>query len=421
VPFTASVWICLVAATVLLLLSALSSCYESAFFSLSASDIDKLKKQDTRAGDRLCELMRSPYYLSSCLSGCNGFANIMFVFMSNFIIVSSVHFASTAWGFAISILFIIFVMLLFGEIVPGLLAMRYPEQITLRLSGIVRVMCKISYPIVRLTPSGRKSIDNTKKEEISMDDLSDAIEITATKSQEDKRILQAMLEAVDTEVSEILRPRIDVTAIDISSDFETLCNKAVDCEYSRIPVYDGDFDNIRGILYVKDLLPYIRTADKDFKWKELIHEAYFVPENKRINDLLDEFRRKKIHMAVVVDEYGGTTGIVTLEDILEEMVGEIMDESDVEAEERLFVKTKDGSYLFEGKTPLVDFCRIMDIDSELFDNIKGDAETLAGLILEYKGGFPVQGEELTIKNIKFTVEQIDHRRIKTIKVSANSE
>jgi CBS domain containing-hemolysin-like protein len=225
------------------------------------------------------------------------------------------------------------------------------------------------------------------------------------------------LEAVDTEVVEILRPRIDVTAIDIASDFKTLCDTVVDCGYSRIPVYDHNFDDIKGILYLKDLLPHIGTAGKDFEWRKLIHEAYFVPENKRINDLLDEFQRKKIHMAVVVDEYGGTTGVITLEDILEEMVGDIMDESDVEADERMFVKMKDGSYSFEGKTPLNDFYRIMDTDNELFDKVKGDAETLAGLILEFKGGFPEQGEEMSIKQFKFKIEQIDRRRIKKIRVN----
>jgi gliding motility-associated protein GldE len=412
-PFTTSDWLCLVAATVVLLLSGLLRCCETAFLSLTATEIEKLKKQDSRAAYRLSELIQRPRRLSSGISTCSNFANISVVFLSNSLISSSIHFASEASRFVIQILLVVIVILLVCEIAPRLLALRRPEQIVLKLSALIKAACKISAAF-RLTSS---DLHEGAKEEMSMGELSDAIEITAGKSHENRKILKAILEAVDTEVVEILRPRIDVTAIDISSDFKTLCNTVVDCGYSRIPVYDSNFDNIKGILYVKDLLPYIGIADRDFNWQKLVHEAYFVPENKRINDLLDEFQRKKIHMAVVVDEYGGTTGIITLEDILEEMVGDIMDESDVEAEERLFIKMKDGSYSFEGKTPLNDFYRIMDTDNELFDKVKGDAETLAGLILEFKGDFPEQGEELSIKQFRFKIEQIDLRRIKKIRVS----
>lgn len=414
-PFTTGDWLCLAGAAIMLMLSAALTCCETAFFSLSATEVEKLRNHDSRASARLSELMQRPRRLSSGISACNNFANISVVFLSNFVLSSSAHFASGAWRFAVQILLLAFVIVIVGEIAPKLLAVRCPEQIALKLSRLIKAACKIS-SILRLTSPDAKHHDGTK-EEISMGNFSDAIEITAAKSHENRKILKAILEAVDTEVVEILRPRIDVTAIDISSDFKTLCRAVVDCGYSRIPVYDSHFDNIKGILYVKDLLPYIGTADKTFRWQTLVHEAYFVPENKRINDLLDEFQRKKIHMAVVVDEYGGTTGIITLEDILEEMVGDIMDESDVEAEERLFIKMKDGSYSFEGKTPLNDFYRIMDTDNELFDKVKGDAETLAGLILEFKGDFPEQGEELTIKQFRFKIEQIDRRRIKKIRVS----
>jgi CBS domain containing-hemolysin-like protein len=233
---------------------------------------------------------------------------------------------------------------------------------------------------------------------------------------DDNKMFRALQNTVDIDVKEILSSRMDVTAVDISVDFDTLYSMVVESGYSRLPVYEDDLDHIRGILYVKDLLPYIRN-NKDFDWQELIHEAYFVLEHKKINALLDEMKKKKVHMAIVVDEYGGTIGIVTLEDILEEIVGEIFDESDIEAEETFYVKQKDNSYSFKGKTPLVNFCRIMQIDYELFDSMKGGAETLAGLLLELKGEFLQKHEELKLYGLTFRVESVDDRRIRIIKVT----
>jgi CBS domain containing-hemolysin-like protein len=232
----------------------------------------------------------------------------------------------------------------------------------------------------------------------------------------DPHIFDALQNTVDIDVKDILSNRMDVTAVDVSVDFDTLYSIVVESGYSRLPVYEDDLDHIKGILYVKDLLPHIRN-DKDFDWVKLIHEAYFVQEHKKINALLDEMKKKKVHMAIVVDEYGGTIGIVTLEDILEEIVGEIFDESDIEAEETFYVKQKDNSYSFKGKTPLVDFCRIMQIDHELFESTKGDTETLAGLLLELKGEFLKKGEELTLNGLTFRVESVDDRRIGKIRVT----
>jgi CBS domain containing-hemolysin-like protein len=232
----------------------------------------------------------------------------------------------------------------------------------------------------------------------------------------DSQVFEALRNTVDIDVKDILSNRMDVTAVDISVDFDTLYSIVVESGYSRLPVYEDDLDHIKGILYVKDLLPYIRN-NKDFEWKELIHEAYFVLEHKKINALLDEMKKKKVHMAIVLDEYGGTIGIVTLEDILEEIVGEIFDESDIESEETFYVKQKDNSYSFKGKTPLVNFCRIMQIDHELFESTKGDTETLAGLLLELKGELLQKGEELKLYGLTFKVESVDDRRIRIIKVT----
>ncbi|MDR1895434.1 MAG: CBS domain-containing protein [Prevotellaceae bacterium] len=220
------------------------------------------------------------------------------------------------------------------------------------------------------------------------------------------------------EVKEILLSRMDIVAIDISIDFNTLYDTIVESGYSRFPVYENDIDHIKGILYLKDILPYVKSED-DFQWQDLIHEAYFVLEHNKISTLLDEMKQRKIHIAVVVDEYGITVGIVTLEDILEEIVGEIFDESDVESEETFYIKSKDGSYSFEGKTPLVDFCRIMQIDHELLDVAKGDSETLAGLLLEHKGELLHKGEELNFAGFTFKVESVGDRRIIRIKVTKN--
>jgi CBS domain containing-hemolysin-like protein len=233
---------------------------------------------------------------------------------------------------------------------------------------------------------------------------------------DDSQIFEALQNTGDIDVKDILSNRMDVTAVDISVDFDTLYSIVVESGYSRLPVYEDDLDHIKGILYVKDLLPHIRS-NRDFDWRDLIHEAYFILEHKKINALLDEMKKKKVHMAIVVDEYGGTIGIVTLEDILEEIVGEIFDESDIEAEETFYVKQKDNSYSFKGKTPLVDFCRIMQIDHELFESTKGDTETLAGLLLELKGEFLQKGEELKLYGLTFRVESADDRKIRIIRVT----
>jgi CBS domain containing-hemolysin-like protein len=268
----------------------------------------------------------------------------------------------------------------------------------------IRIVWFLFAPVVRLSFTA-----NSNKNETA--DLNAESGIV-----EDSRMIEALQNTTDIDVKDILSSRMDLTAVDISVDFDTLYSIVVESGYSRLPVYEDDLDHIKGILYVKDLLPYIRQS-KDFDWTNLIHEAYFVLEHKKINALLDEMKKKKVHMAIVVDEYGGTTGIVTLEDILEEIVGEIFDESDIESDETFFVKQKDNSYMFKGKTPLVDFCRIMQIDHDMFESSKGDTETLAGLLLELKGEFLQKGEELRLCGLTFRVESADDRRIRLIRVT----
>ncbi|MCK5691927.1 MAG: CBS domain-containing protein [Bacteroidales bacterium] len=246
-----------------------------------------------------------------------------------------------------------------------------------------------------------------------MDDLSEALDLATGVVENEKEMLEGIVRFSNLEVCEIMKPRTDVVAVDIETDLDTLTRVIIDSGFSRIPVYEETFDHLKGILYVKDLLPHINQRNK-FNWQKLIREPFFVPETKKINELLKEFQEKKIHLAIVVDEYGGTEGIVTMEDILEEVVGEITDESD-EAEE--FYRRIDAfTYAFDGKTLLNDFYKVTELDDELFDEVKGDAETVAGLLLELKGGFPRINDVLICRGIEFTVLAMDKRRIKEVKV-----
>ena len=245
-----------------------------------------------------------------------------------------------------------------------------------------------------------------------MDELSDALEMTSSQSKEEKKMLTGIISFVNTEVEEIMHPRLDITAIDIETGYDEVKRTIVDSGFSRIPVYRESIDNIEGVLYVKDLLASINEGD-NFEWQKYLRKVYYVPEHKKINDLLEEFQANKVHMAIVVDEYGSTLGLVSLEDILEEIVGEISDESDVE--EKFYTKTDEKSYVFEGKTRLCDFERVIGVAEDTFDDVKGEAESIAGLILEIKRDFPKRGDSVVIHNIRFTVVSIEGHRIDKIK------
>jgi gliding motility-associated protein GldE len=250
-----------------------------------------------------------------------------------------------------------------------------------------------------------------------MSELSEAIELTSGKDtpEEERKILKGIVKFSDIDVKEIMKSRVDVTAIDVSNKYSTVLATILDCGYSRIPTFEVSFDNIAGILYVKDLLPHLDKGD-DFKWQKLLRPAFFVPENKKINDLLQEFQQKKIHLSIVVDEYGGTSGIVTLEDIIEEIVGEISDEFDTEDDELSFTKINDKNYLFDAKTLINDFCKVLEIDDKIFEDLKGDSETLAGLILEVEGKIPKANESSIIKGFEFKVKKVSYRRIEEVLV-----
>jgi gliding motility-associated protein GldE len=405
----------------LVFMSALVSGSETAFFSLSPQDIDEIKKHKGKISDYLNRLLEKQDYLLATVLIFNNFINIAIILISTYLADSLIDFGDNELlGFVIKVVFITFILVLFCEVIPKLLTASRPASSFNFVAKPLLIMIKIAKPLSRVlmrTTSLLNKKFNQRKSNVSIDDLSEAIDFT-DKSIDDKKILKSIVELTNTDTKDIMHPRIDVYAVDIKSDFNELLTFVVDCGYSRIPVYEENFDNIKGILFVKDLLYYL-NKDKNFGWQSLIREAYFVPENKKINDLLKEFQQKSIHMAIVVDEYGGTSGIITLEDILEEIVGEISDEND--ESQKLFTKLNKNTYLFEGKTSLNDFCKIMNLDNDYFDETNGDAETLAGLILEICGEIPAGGKEVDFKQFILKIESRDAKRIKEIKVTVKSQ
>ncbi|MBA7580254.1 hypothetical protein ES708_22145 [subsurface metagenome] len=358
-----------------------------------------------------------PERLLATILVVNNFINIGIVILSAFITNSIIDFSNIpVLGFIFQIIIIAFLLLLFGEILPKIYATHYAVQFSTNMSYPLYYLEKIFKPISSILIYSTSIINKRfagKKQNISMDDLSKAMALPSTTIMEDEKILKGIVKFRNIDVKEIMKSRLDVVAVDIQTKFRELLPQIIESGYSRIPIYSASFDNIRGILYIKDLLPHMHKNDT-FKWQSLIRPPYFVPEAKKINDLLKEFQSKKIHLAMVVDEYGGTHGIITLEDILEEIVGEIADES--EEDEPTYVRLDESNYLFEGKTLLNDFYKIINTSDNIFNEIKGDADTLAGLILELKGKIPEKNDIIRYENFSFKIDSVDFRRIKRIRV-----
>lgn len=399
----------------LLFFSALISGSEVAFFSLSPRQVTQLHEKKSNNNSRILRLLGIPERLLATILIANNFVNVGIVILSSFITTGLLDFSSApTLGFFVQVIVITFLLLLFGEIIPKVYATQYAVRFASSMASPLILLEKIFHPfasiLIRSTSIVNRRI--SPKQNISMNDLSQALELTTDESTQEKEILEGIVKFGNINVEEIMQSRVDSVAIDIHVTFSKLKAVIIESGYSRIPVYEKTFDNIRGILYVKDLLPHVHKPNT-FRWQTLIRPPYYVPETKKINDLLEEFQTKKMHMAIVIDEYGGTSGLVTLEDILEEIVGDISDEMD---EERItYTLEPDGSYLFEGKTLLNDFFKIVEADEKAFESIKGDAETLAGLILEIKGAIPKKKEEFKFKNYTFTIEAVDKRRIKKIR------
>ena len=407
---------------ILLAGSALMSASEVAYFSFRPEDIENFKTNKDKQSKTAIKLYNNPEKLLSTILVANNTINIAIVLLAAYLSSRMFDFGSEpVIGFIVNAVVITFLLLFFGEIMPKVFASRNHIRVALFMAFPLRILENIFSPVTSLlifSSSFVKKRTGTRRSNISMNDLSDALELTSDDFDEDERILKGIVNFGNINVSAIMCPRIDVTAIDIRAGFDKIVPEMINSGFSRIPVYSGSFDNVKGILYAKDVLPYTRNP-ANFKWQALLRPPYFVPETKKINDLLKEFQTKKIHMAVVIDEYGGTSGIVTLEDILEEIVGEISDEGD---DEQLFYHQLDNNkYTFEGRILLNDFYKILDIEEDIFEDIRGESETLAGLILELTEEIPEQGQTVHYRNFVFRINSADRRRIKEIYVEIKND
>ncbi|MCQ2288006.1 MAG: gliding motility-associated protein GldE [Muribaculaceae bacterium] len=399
-----------------LFLSAFNSGSEIAFFSLTKEQIAGIVSDSQR--ERITHLLSKPDKLLATILIGNNLVNVMIVVTMYYGLNKVLVINNSVLGFVINTVFMTFLILLFGEVIPKLYAtnhnVRFAQIVSAPLSAMVKLFTPISALMVKGTGIVGKVVSK-QAEEISTDDLSRALEASDVKNEDEKELLEGILAFGNKTVTEIMRPRIDVVDIDYDSTFDEVVKMVIDTGYSRMPVYDETPDNIKGILYAKDLLPYIGNRDNNWRWQDLMRTAYFVPETRMIDDLLEDFRKKKMHMAVIVDEYGCTQGIVTLEDVLEEIVGDIDDEYDTE--EKFYTRLNQNTYMFDGKTLIADFLRVLDIDESTLDEHGQDAETIAGLLLDLKGDFLKEQEVVTYGMFTFTVMKVVKYRIAKVKVT----
>ncbi|WP_396140591.1 gliding motility-associated protein GldE [Flavobacterium sp.] len=399
--------------------SAMVSAAEVALFSLTQQDLNTLSEEDSSKANLISKLLQRPKKLLATILVANNFSHIGVVIVFSFVgnnIFSAIE--SPILKFVVEVILITFLILLFGEVLPKIYASRnniqFSKFVANPLSILDKLLSPISLPMRAVSVYLHEKLGR-QKSNISVDQLSQALGLTSTEdtTSEEQKILEGIVSFGNTDTKQVMSPRIDIFAIEMEETFAEIYEKIVDKGYSRIPVYRESIDHIEGVLFVKDLIPHINK--KEFDWIKLIREPFFVPENKKLDDLLKEFQSKKSHLAIVVDEYGGTSGLVSLEDIIEEIVGDISDEFD---DENLnYSQIDDKNFLFEGKINLKDFYRIVDVDEEIFEISKGEAETLAGFILEILGNFPKKGQKIHFTNVHFTIEAVDKKRIKQLKVT----
>lgn len=399
--------------------SAMVSAAEVALFSLTQQDLNTLSEEDSSKANLISKLLQRPKKLLATILVANNFSHIGVVIVFSFVgnnIFSAIE--SPILKFVVEVILITFLILLFGEVLPKIYASRnniqFSKFVANPLSILDKLLSPISLPMRAVSVYLHEKLGR-QKSYISVDQLSQALGLTSTEdtTSEEQKILEGIVSFGNTDTKQVMSPRIDIFAIEMEETFAEIYEKIVYKGYSRIPVYRESIDQIEGVLFVKDLIPHINK--KEFDWIKLIREPFFVPENKKLDDLLKEFQSKKSHLAIVVDEYGGTSGLVSLEDIIEEIVGDISDEFD---DENLnFSQIDDKNFLFEGKINLKDFYRIVDVDEEIFEISKGEAETLAGFILEILGNFPKKGQKIHFTNVHFTIEAVDKKRIKQLKVT----
>ena len=406
----------------LLICSALISGSEVAFFSLNASDLESLEENNAE-NERINNLLKQPEELLGTILIANNFVNVGIVILSSFLL--NEYFSPENWStlavFLVEILSITTVLLLFGEILPKVYArssrLSFAKLVVGFLSGIHKILLPLSRRLSKTV--NRLSIEG-KGPSISVDDLEQALELTSDDNtkEEEQRILKGIVRFGSTSVKEVMTPRTSVVAIDEKTGYHEALNKMTESGYSRIPVFEENLDQIKGLLYVKDLLPYMDASEK-FGWQDLMRQPFFVPESKKIDDLLGEFQRRRVHLAIVVDEFGGTSGVITLEDVLEEIVGEISDEFD--DDDLSYSKLDDYNFVFEASIPLIDLCRVLDLPKDRFDAVDGESDTLAGLVLELAGKFLDKGEVISYDEFTFLVESTDQRKIIRVKITINPE
>ena len=402
---------------VLLIFSGLISGSEVALFSLSKS---QLKKEDKSSYIQIIQKsLTNPNKLLATILVANSFINIAIVIL--FTQIGNVIFkniTSSFWQFIIEVVVATFLILLFGEILPKIYASRnnliFSKFVIYPLVLLDFILTPISLPMQKLSNFIKNKL-SFKKQNINLNQISSALDLTSPDetTKQEQKILKGILSFGNTETKEVMRPRLDIYAYSNLLNYDEVLKNTVENNFSRVPVYKDDLDNIVGILYVKDLLPFLDK--KDFDWLSILRKPLFIPENKKLDDLMQEFQEKKIHLAIVVDEFGGTSGVISLEDVIEEIVGDISDEFDDDS--LLFSKLDNFNYVFEGKTSMKDFYKILNIDSSPFDKFKGDSETIAGFILEISQSFPKTNSKIVFENFTFTIESVDKKRIKQVKVS----
>ena len=417
-PFTYNELIALFICLILLVLSGLISASEVAFFSFRPQTIEEMQESENTADKKIVQLLQAPQKLLAAILIGNNFVNVAIILILTFVSSQLVDFQNAPiLGFVFQTIVITFMLLLFGEILPKIYASQEGRKVAGLTAPLLLVLQKIFKPVVQIliksTSTINRKLARHNKTNISIDELSHALELTSGKNDEDTEILEGIIKFGNIQVVDIMTSRLDIVDIDIKTSYKKLIEEIINCGYSRIPIFSGNRDNIKGILYSKDLLPHLDKPDT-FRWQTLIRQAYFIPETKMIDDLLNEFQRTKVHLAIVVDEYGGTSGLVTLEDIIEEIVGDINDEYD--DDEQLYTKLDNHTFIFEAKIQLNDFFKIEEIHEEDFTKVTEEVETLAGLVLELKGDIPAKNERIDFDKYVFEILAVDNRRIKKIKL-----
>lgn len=408
---------------ILVVLSALLSGSEVAMFSISNKQRFDLEDQNRNANKRVLTLLKEPKKLLATILIANNFINVSIVMASNFVFNNLIIEGSISdtMNFIIQVIVITFLILLFGEVIPKVYANNYNLKFSKFMAIPLQLLKKLFYPISQILVNSTNLIDKRiekRKESIQANELEHALNLTvdSVDNEDEKKILEGIVKFGNTDVKQIMTPRTDVISFEITTPFNELMSELKEIKYSRIPVFEDSFDKIKGILYAKDLLGKMNEK-KNFKWPNLLREPKFVPENKKLDDLLKEFQEEKTHIAIVVDEYGGSSGIVSLEDVLEEIVGEITDEFD--EEDVNYKKLDELNYIFDGKTTLIDIYKLLDIDGEIFEKEKGESDTIAGFCIEQAGKILLKNEKISFDRYTITVEAADKRRIKKVKITIN--